>query len=352
MNYLFFDIECACHIGGIAKICSFGYVLCDSDFNVIEKKDILINPVSAFSREFFEDGAEFFAYPAEQFYAQPAFDTAYSEIRRLLTDQSNILIGHAAACDTAYLSQNISDYGLEHFDFTYLDTQKMHAFFTSESRLALEKLCEIYGVTPLRAHKSDDDAEMTLFVTKSIVEKYGLTPEEMLKNKSLIGVCHGGAVHDNLISAFPLADAMLLTPAEKILFRKYLSETVTAEREVPGVTGVKFIFDEAYEHRSFSKALYVTDLIRKCGGKYTVSSLDADVFVFCSDKTPRGVRYRSAVNKNKPVISLFSLLSRLETDKSRFAGAIDTDAIFGSTEESKDWYMYYHKHFALKSTQN
>ena len=352
MNYLFFDIECACHSGGVAKICSFGYVLCDTDFNVIEKKDILINPVSEFSREFLEDGAEFFAYPTEQFYAQPAFNAVYNDIRRLLTDKSNILIGHATACDAAYLSQNISFYGLEHFDFIYLDTQKMHAFFTSESRLALEKLCEAYGVTPLRAHKSDDDAEMTLFITKSIVEKYGITPEEMLKNNAFIGVCRSGVVHDNLASAFPLADDMLLTPAEKILFRKYLSETVAAEREVRGITGVKFIFDEAYEHRSFSKALYVIDLLRKCGGKYTVSSLDAEVFVYCSDKTPRGVRYRSAANKNKPVISLRFLLSRLETDESRIAGEIDTDAIFGSTEESKDWYKYYHEHFALKATQN
>ena len=170
MNYLFFDIECASHHGGISKMCSFGYVLCDTDFNIIEKKDILINPASEFSREFVEDEPDFFAYPIAHFYTQPTFDAVYEEIRGLLTDKNNIPIGHSAVCDASYLTQNIVFYGLEHFDFTYLDTQKMHSAFTSDSRVSLEKLCEIYGVSPLRAHKSVDDAETTVLITKSRVD--------------------------------------------------------------------------------------------------------------------------------------------------------------------------------------
>lgn len=346
MNYLFFDIECASHHGGISKICSFGYVLCDTDFNILEKKDIIINPVSDFSKEFLENDTDFFAYPTEHFYTHPTFDVVYDEIRRLLTDQNNIPIGHATVCDASYLTQNINFYGLEHFDFTYLDTQKMHSFFTSETRLALEKLCEIYGVTHLRAHKSDDDAEMTASITRNIVEKYGLTPEDMLNNKALIGICRNGSIHDNLTSAFPLADDMILTPAEKTLFRKYLSENVIAERFVPEITGKKFIFNEAYEHRSFSNALYVIDRLRRCGGKYTVSSLEAEVFVYCSEKSPRGIRYRSALKQKKPIIYLKTLLSYLDIDESQFACALDTDSIFGNTEESKDWYEYYKARFS------
>ena len=37
MRYLFFDIECS----EGRSICSFGYVLTDCVFNIIEKKDIL-----------------------------------------------------------------------------------------------------------------------------------------------------------------------------------------------------------------------------------------------------------------------------------------------------------------------
>ena len=48
MEYLFFDIECANCDGGNGKICSFGYVLADSRLDVMEKRDIVINPKAPF----------------------------------------------------------------------------------------------------------------------------------------------------------------------------------------------------------------------------------------------------------------------------------------------------------------
>ena len=44
MDYLFFDIESA-H-GNFSKgvMCSFGYVLCNDNFDIIQEDDILINP--------------------------------------------------------------------------------------------------------------------------------------------------------------------------------------------------------------------------------------------------------------------------------------------------------------------
>ena len=48
MQYLFFDIECANCDGGNGKICSFGYVLTDENFNEIEKEDIIIDPKAPF----------------------------------------------------------------------------------------------------------------------------------------------------------------------------------------------------------------------------------------------------------------------------------------------------------------
>ena len=44
MNLVFFDIECASVNKTTAKICAFGYVVCDENFNIIKKEDILVNP--------------------------------------------------------------------------------------------------------------------------------------------------------------------------------------------------------------------------------------------------------------------------------------------------------------------
>lgn len=48
MNYVFFDIECACVYKDVAKICVFGYCICDEKFNILKKEDILINPNGKF----------------------------------------------------------------------------------------------------------------------------------------------------------------------------------------------------------------------------------------------------------------------------------------------------------------
>jgi hypothetical protein len=43
MDYIFFDIECANCFGGRGKICSFGYVITDENFNIRQKNDLIIN---------------------------------------------------------------------------------------------------------------------------------------------------------------------------------------------------------------------------------------------------------------------------------------------------------------------
>ena len=42
MEYIFFDIECANCFNGDGKICSFGYVITDRFFNILEKEDIVL----------------------------------------------------------------------------------------------------------------------------------------------------------------------------------------------------------------------------------------------------------------------------------------------------------------------
>ena len=36
MEYVFFDIECACVYKNVAKICVFGYCVCDEQFHILK----------------------------------------------------------------------------------------------------------------------------------------------------------------------------------------------------------------------------------------------------------------------------------------------------------------------------
>ena len=44
MKYLFFDIECSNCFGGRGKICEFGYVLTNTNFEIIKREVLTISP--------------------------------------------------------------------------------------------------------------------------------------------------------------------------------------------------------------------------------------------------------------------------------------------------------------------
>ena len=50
MEYVFFDIECACVYKNVAKICVFGYVVCDENFPTITTNSENIRPFLTFIR--------------------------------------------------------------------------------------------------------------------------------------------------------------------------------------------------------------------------------------------------------------------------------------------------------------
>ena len=78
MRYLFFDIECA---DGNRAICEYGYVLTDEKFNVLRKRNILMDPECPFNltgREGQEDLV--LTYPYSEYYKYYPFDDSYETI--------------------------------------------------------------------------------------------------------------------------------------------------------------------------------------------------------------------------------------------------------------------------------
>ena len=65
MRYLFFDIECC----NGRDICEFGYVITDTEFNVLEKKNFTINPENKFNLTGRSDGRDLeLYYPYSTYY--------------------------------------------------------------------------------------------------------------------------------------------------------------------------------------------------------------------------------------------------------------------------------------------
>ncbi len=184
MDYLFFDIECS----EGKSICSFGYVLTDSVFNVIEKKDILINPQSIFhtgpwSKKAQEkDEGITLAYPVEEFKSQPPFPAFYDIIKEIVTRKNTRVVGFSLDNDARFINYACKRYGMPFINFDFYDVQRIYqGIHELKDQVALEKVMAALGVEipdDFVQHKSSDDAHLTLLITDALCKAEGKSLEE------------------------------------------------------------------------------------------------------------------------------------------------------------------------------
>ena len=176
MNLVFFDIECASVHKTIAKICAFGYVVCDEQFNIIKKEDILINPKGGFhlTDRRGEKGLEL-PYDYAEFKKHPPFPAVYSFIKELLEDKNNLVFGHAILNDVKYLDLETRRFHLPSFNFRFLDSQIMYMTHVNDfsRQFGLEYITENLNVV-FTPHRAADDAYATMKIVEELCRIRGV----------------------------------------------------------------------------------------------------------------------------------------------------------------------------------
>ena len=169
-TYLFFDIECANNFGHLSKICSFGYVLTDSQFNILEQQDLVINPEAKIQPHLLmEDSSCRLAYPKEYFAEQPTFPEFYQKIYGLLTAPDRMIFGFAVGNDINFVIDACIRYKLPFPVFDAYDTARLlqMQYHTVHSLSSWAQILSI-DTSSLHAHKSSDDALMTMLVYRHL----------------------------------------------------------------------------------------------------------------------------------------------------------------------------------------
>ena len=180
MNYLYFDIECC----DGNHMCSFGYVITNENFEILKKEDIVINPEKKFGlgRDRFNPRISL-AYSEDVFKKSPNFKYYYQTIKDLLKSDNMVLLGHSISSDIKYLKIACERYGLEKIDLNVYDTQKFYYRYDNKypSR-GLENILLDLSIDTgsLSEHKSCDDAQMSMLVTKEICKRLNVTLQELL----------------------------------------------------------------------------------------------------------------------------------------------------------------------------
>lgn len=188
MKLVFFDIECACVHKTYAKICAFGYVVCDEKFNILQKEDILINPNGRFELTS-KNGEKGIVLPYDynDFKRYPIFKSVYCRIRNILEDKDSYILGHAVSNDVKFLNCETRRYKLPPLNFSFLDSQLIFMTHNKDfsHQIGLEQIAKILGVefTP---HRAVDDAYATMKITEALCKANGCTFPELIKKLNLV----------------------------------------------------------------------------------------------------------------------------------------------------------------------
>lgn len=175
MNFVFFDIECAGVYKTAAKICAFGYVLCDENFNEIAREDILINPKGSFNLTNGKgEKGLVLPYKYNEFRKYPSFHSVYPKIRQLLEDKNNFVVGHSTYNDVNYLNLETRRFFMPSFKFEFSDTQIIYmTLIHSYSRqYGLKEIANDLDVV-FTPHRAADDAYATMKVAEAMCRAKG-----------------------------------------------------------------------------------------------------------------------------------------------------------------------------------
>lgn len=177
MEFLSIDLE-ACNRYVKGSVFSIGVVCADESFNVLYKKDIIINPHCKFCTNFRKPIE--FSVKKEDVLDAPSLSDIYDELKELFSGDK-VIMAHSANNDMFMLNEACKRAKLPPLEFRYICTQMIYsAVFDVMNGIGLDKAVEDLHID-FKHHKADDDAEMALWVLKSCLDYVGVSYKELEK---------------------------------------------------------------------------------------------------------------------------------------------------------------------------
>lgn len=305
MSLVFFDIECASVYKYSAKICAFGYVLCDEQFNIIEKNDVLINPKGRFHlTDCRGENGIVLPYEYGEFKNYPKFPQVFPKIKALLEDKNNLVFGHATLNDVKYLNLETNRFRLPPFDFEFSDSQLMYMTSVNDfsRQFGLEYITEKLNVefTP---HRAADDAYATMRVVEALCKKYDCTCRQLEK---ILKIRHGRIKNHRITK--PTSQAFMQFVEQKERDKKersarrskfFIAISRMKSAKSGAMRGKKVMFSRPLEENT-EVSVSLAELIYSLGGRYAQKLDECDYYV--CEQEDGTVRTQNAVKAQNIII--------------------------------------------------
>lgn len=261
MKYVFFDIECANYINDTFTICTFGYTIVDSDFNVLESNDILINPKSPFNKIVLR---KILHYKEEDFLNKPTFEEVYPFIKELLTNKDHICFGFDVGNDLRFLNGEYKRYNLEPISIKAYDIQHIHKLvknITTPESLSKAAMSMNINLDNVELHNSKDDAYLTMLIAKELETITNLNLTNLITISNHIAIDSDNIVNPNKARANELKLLISNYPNRNKAFSFCLSSELEKQDKENDYILIKSILDAGYSYttRVNASRIYVSD---------------------------------------------------------------------------------------------
>ena len=175
MRILSYDIESTTGSHSDASMCTFGYCIADEQFNILEQRDIVMRP---YTRRY--EPRIKLHYDKSFIKAQEPFPFWYEEIKKLF-ESSDLVVGFSVSNDVDFLNNACQVYKLDKITYDFVDVQLLHkTVYKKQNMCGLEGVANEFQIEYL-AHRSDEDARVTLLVLKRMANELNLSIEELLR---------------------------------------------------------------------------------------------------------------------------------------------------------------------------
>ena len=297
MKILSFDIDSTTGNHHDGRMCTFGYCLGDADFNISKQEDIVMNPkTKRFETKIKLHYEKSFIKKQERF---PAF---YEKVSKLFLD-NDYIIGFSVLNDVEFLNNACEIYGLDKIEYEFLDVQLLYkTVYRKPTLMGLAVIAEELNID-YKAHRSDEDARVTLLVLKHIVEDLKMPLSEVLRKYHItLGVNKKGEV-------IPCTNGELTKREINYLILKFVEKNYRHSRRYKGGLSFKtFAFCEDLRYGDVDKFRRIIKRIYDLNGRIGVIE-SSNVFVTTCPKEELPEKYLTALelrNKNKERIKIIS----------------------------------------------
>lgn len=270
-----------------SSICSVGVVVADESFNVLSRRNIWINPKTKYNLNGTRENVGIDLHLDKALLdASPDFAEVYPELKRLLTAEDTLVLGHAVDADVRMLNAACDRYKLPGIDFRFVCSQLLYKMYRGDKDVkGLNKIAADIGVE-FQQHNSEEDAYASMMTMKFLVGDSGLSVDELIDKYR---IRFGTNVNKQLFRPVSLLGQVSKKQITQIAVQRIRDYCATMPKHDNAWGNKAFALARSLEQSDSHELWAVVTAIASHGAKYCSKLAKCNVYVATDKPTPTDV---------------------------------------------------------------